>query len=276
MNGAAPAVTFLSDLAAHERPAGVIKNFRSLLGDLVRCGAEQVRVVHAVPHPGLGVPWDGWCRYEAAVNDLLGDIPMWGLCLYDRRITPRAVLADVERTHPHLNIAGRHLPNDRYLDPETFLRNMPQPPLDPLESEPPAVELVDPRPGASRHAVRALARHTRLTTDDVERLVVATSEAVTNAMQYGRPPVRVRMWAAPARMVVAVSDRGDGPRDPYAGLVPRPGAQQGSGGFGLWLMNQLATATYTRDADGFTVHLTAGDVLPLHHQAEEQPGGGVT
>jgi hypothetical protein len=34
-------------------------------------------------------------RYEAALNDLLGDLPMWSLCLYDRRITPATVLADV-------------------------------------------------------------------------------------------------------------------------------------------------------------------------------------
>jgi len=41
-------------------------------------------------------------------------------------------------------------------------------------------------------------------------------------------------------------------------------------------MSQLAFATYTRDADGFTVHLIAGDVLPLHHVAGEEPGSGAT
>jgi anti-sigma regulatory factor (Ser/Thr protein kinase) len=275
MNGVTPAVTFLPELG-HERPAVVIKRLRSLLGDLLAGGAEQVRVVHAVPHPGLGAPWDGWCRYEAAVNDLLGDIPLWGLCVYDRRITPAPVLADVECTHPHLRAAGRDLPNALYQNPTSFLRNMPQPPNDPLEAEAPAVELINAQPATSRHAVRDAAQQTRLARDDVERLVAGTSEAVTNAIEHGRPPVTVRVWTAPRRMVVAVSDGGEGPTDPYAGLVPRPGAHQGSGGFGLWLMNQLTTVTYTRDADKFTVHLTAGDVLPLHHGADQEPDSGLT
>jgi len=268
MNGATATVTFLpASSPRQERPPATIKLLRSLLGDLVAAGAEQVRVATTTPHPGLGAPWDGWCRYEAAVNDLFGDLPMRSLCLYDRRITPVRVLADVERTHTYLAAGGRHVRNDRYQDPTTFLRSMPEPPMDPLEAEPPAVELADATPAASRQAVRDVARDTRLTGDDVEDLVLATSEAVSNAVEHGRPPVRVRVWAAPERMVVAVSDRGDGPRDLYAGLVPSPSALQGGGGFGLWLMSQLAFATYTRDADGFTVPLTSGYLLPLHHEA---------
>jgi anti-sigma regulatory factor (Ser/Thr protein kinase) len=251
----------------------VLERLRALLSDLVAGGAGQVRVVSTMPHPGLGAPWDGWCRYEAAINDLFGDIPVWGLCLYDRRITPLPVLDDVERTHPRLASAGRHLPNDRYQDPSTFLRNMPMPPPDPLEAEPPAVELVDAPPSASRHAVRDAARGTRLAEDDVDGLVVATSEAVTNAIEHGRPPITVRVWAAPERMVVTVTDRGEGPGDPYAGLVPQTRAREGRGGYGLWLINQLTNAAHRRDGDGFTIQLVAGDALPLHHRAEPAPDG---
>jgi anti-sigma regulatory factor (Ser/Thr protein kinase) len=277
LNGATPKVTFLpASSPRQERPPATIKLLRSLLGDLVAAGADQVRVVSTTPHPGLGAPWDGWCRYEAAVNDLLGDLPMWNLCLYDRRITPAGVLADVERTHTHLAAGGRHVPNDRYQDPTTFLRAMPEPPIDPLEAEPPAVELADAAPAASRQAVRDVARDTHLSRDDVEDLVLATSEAVSNAIEHGRPPVRVRVWAAPQRMVVAVSDRGDGPQDLYAGLVPQPRARSGGGGYGLWLMNQLITVFDSRDADGYTVHLIAGDFLPLHHGGDGEPGVGIS
>ena len=63
--------------------------------------------------------------------------------------------------------------------------------------------------------------------------------------------------------------RGDGPQDLHAGLVPRQSAAAGGGGFGLWLINQLtAAATYTRDTDGFTIHLVGGQALPLPHDAE--------
>jgi hypothetical protein len=56
-----------------ERPPTVIRRLTSLLGALTAEGFEQIRVVLTVPHPGLGAPWDGWCRYEAAVNDLLAN-----------------------------------------------------------------------------------------------------------------------------------------------------------------------------------------------------------
>jgi anti-sigma regulatory factor (Ser/Thr protein kinase) len=225
-----------------------------------------------VPHPGLGAPWDGWCRYEAAINDLLDDVAIWSLCIYDRRITPEAVLADVERTHPHLlAVDGSHQRNDRYQDPTTFLRTMAPPPLDPLETGPPAVELVDPLPSTGRQAVRDIAKQTRLHDNDIDDLVTATSEAITNAIKHGRPPVTLRLWAMPERIVVTVNDQGDGPQDPHAGLVPRHDAANGPGGFGLWLIHQLTSAAaYTHDTDGFTIHLTGGQALPLHHDA--QPG----
>jgi anti-sigma regulatory factor (Ser/Thr protein kinase) len=257
--GGATGATFLPARGPSERPATVIKTLRSMLGELVASGAEQVRFVSTVPHPGMGAPWDGWCRYEAAINNVLGDMPLWGLCVYDRRITPAGVLADVERTHPRLASSdGRHLPNDRYQDPNVFLQTMQPPPLDPLEAEPPTVELVNPTPTVGRHAVQAAAQRTHLTHDDVEALVVATSEAVTNAINHGRPPVTLRLWAAPERLVAAVTDRGEGPQDPYVGLVPQPGAASGNGGYGLWIVHQLTAVTYSRDTEGFTVHLLAG------------------
>ena len=65
----------------------------------------MARVASEVPHPGVGAPWDGWARYEAAINRAYAEFPLWGLCAYDTRITPGAVLDDVARTHPHLATA---------------------------------------------------------------------------------------------------------------------------------------------------------------------------
>ena len=90
---------------------------------------------------------------------------------------------------------------------------------------------------------------------------MATSEVVTNAIQYGRPPVTLRLWAALDRMVVTVKDRAQGPADPYVGLVPKPDASYGHGGLGLWLVHQLVAVTYGHDPDGFTVHLLAGQAV---------------
>ena len=52
---------------------------------------------------------------------------------------------------------------------------------------------------------------------DIDSLVLGVSEAVTNALIHGRRPVRFRLWLAPDRIVATVTDRGDGPADPFAG-----------------------------------------------------------
>jgi anti-sigma regulatory factor (Ser/Thr protein kinase) len=249
-------VTFLPKLLADEAPPAVIKRLTSLLGELAAENVEQVRFVQSIPHPGLGAPWDGWCRYEAAVNELLSAFPVWGLCVYDRRITPLEVLRDVERTHPRLAANGSHLSNDRYQDPKSFILSL-RPPPDPLEAEPPAAELADPSPKAARRAVEDLAPQARLAKDEVARLVLAVSEAVTNAIVHGKPPVTMRIWTAPERIVVTVNDRGRGPQDPYSGLL-QSRATQGHGGFGLWITHQLVATTFVRDRGGFTIRLVAG------------------
>jgi anti-sigma regulatory factor (Ser/Thr protein kinase) len=253
------AVTFLPPLTSGERPPATLLRLTSMLGELAARGAQQIRVVNTMPHPGLGAPWDGWCRYEAAINDVLAELPVWGVCLYDRRITPDEVLDHVERTHPHLALNGDHLSNDRYEDPKAFVLSL-TPPPDPLQGGLPAVEMLDPTPAASRHAVEDIASRTWLAPEEVERLVIAISEAVTNAILHGRPPVTVKVWASAERMVVTVHDRGEGPQGAQHGLVPGPNAASGGGGYGLWLIHQLLPITYHRE-EGFTIRLTAGRTL---------------
>jgi anti-sigma regulatory factor (Ser/Thr protein kinase) len=252
-------VTFLPPLSSRGRPPAAIATLIEQVSRLTALGAEQVRAVNTVPHPGLGVPWEGWRLYEAAVNDLLAEVPVWGLCLYDGRITPPEVLDDAARAHPRLATpAGEHLRNHRYEDPTTFLESLPAGPGHPLEAGPPAVDLLDPLPREARHAVGDLGHRAGLDDDCVEDLVMATSEAVTNAAVHGQPPVTLRAWASGPHMVVVVQDQGPGPDDPYVGLRPQASAIQGSGGFGLWLAHQLVDVTSHHGPQGFTVRLSSG------------------
>jgi hypothetical protein len=99
-------LTFLGD--RYDRPASVIRSNRDLFAAHVADGASLIRVASEVPHPGVGAPWDGWARYEAAVNRAYAEFPLWGLCAYDTRITPGSVLDDVARTRPHLATAARY------------------------------------------------------------------------------------------------------------------------------------------------------------------------
>jgi anti-sigma regulatory factor (Ser/Thr protein kinase) len=243
----------------YSRPASVIKSYRKILARYVAAGAQQIRIVGEVPHPGMGVPWECWARYEAAINHAFGEFPLWGLCPYDTRITPEHVLDDVARTHPYLATAdGGHVTNDRYTDPAVFLALPRSPRPDPLETSPPLIDLVDPSPAAARCAVRDASRVTSLSAADVEDLVIATTETVTNASCHGRPPVQLRIWSSPARILVTVTDHGAGPTDPFAGLLPAPRAP--SGGLGLWLTHQLCDlVTVDKREYGCTIRLIIGN-----------------
>src|SRR5512133_3566865 len=145
-------LTFLDD--RYDRPASVIRSNRELFAAHVTDGASRIRVVSEVPHPGVGAPWDGWARYEAAVNRAYAEFPLWGLCAYDTRITPASVLDDLARTHPHLATADGRWINPRYQDPAEFLTRRPPSRGDPVETvSPPVIDLMDPTPAAARDAV---------------------------------------------------------------------------------------------------------------------------
>lgn len=263
-------VTFLPPLSRGRPPTAIRRTTSSLAESLGR-GVERIQVVNAVPHPGLGAPWDGWCRYEAAVNDLFAAQPVGSLCLYDRRVTPDHVLHDVERTHPHLAApGGTHVPNARYEEPSAFVRSIAAPP-DPFEADPPLVRLIDPAPATARQAIRDVARRTVLHPDVIGDLLLATTEAVTNGVAHGRPPIAVRVWAADERIVVAVTDQGQGPTDPCAGLVAATGDPEGQSGYGLWIMHQLVAVTYARDVDSFTLRLVAGDEADWRPPSTKEP-----
>ena len=155
---------------------------------------------------------------------------------------------------------------------------------------PPVIDLMDPTPAAARDAVHT-ASMIRLDNDrsapiapgtlqveapqpatprceapqfdatDVEHLVFAVGEAVTNALIHGRRPVRFRMWVAPHRLVATVTDRGDGPADPFVGLLPV--TDTSSAGLGLWLTHQLCShVTLDTTDDGFTIRLVVGTPQP--------------
>lgn len=261
-------VHFLPGLTASDRPAAVIGRLTATFDRLVARGAERVCFVNSVPHPGVGAAWDGWRRYEAAANVLFRDLPVRAICLYDRRATPADVLLDVERTHPRLAThagdghAGADIRGDHpgYLDPAAFLLSL-APEHDPLEAASPVVEVIEPTTAAARRVVREAAAGAGLLRAQVDELIIAVSEVVTNAMLHGLPPVTMKVWSSSDRVVLTVHDHGRGPSDPYVGLVPPSRAGTGQGGYGLWIVDQLVPVSYVRH-DGFTVRLVGGRPLP--------------
>ena len=148
------AVEFIGDESLYARPARAIATYRRLFEFHVAMGAGQIRIAGDVPHPGNGGRFEGWDRYEAAVNTVWQDFPVWGRCLYDIKTAPLAVVDVVERTHPRIvSPSGERRESDRYQDALAF-EGLPYEP-DPLEGSRPAAELVD-RPAAdARHALGA-------------------------------------------------------------------------------------------------------------------------
>ncbi|GIF38886.1 sensor histidine kinase [Actinoplanes xinjiangensis] len=251
-------VTFLAGGAVYARPAGAIRSYRELLAGHVAAGAAQIRIIGELPVAALGVTWDWWARYESAINHAYDEFPLWSMCAYDTRVTPAPVLADVLRTYPRTALPdGRHVPNNGYIDPVSYLSEPRAPVPDPVQRAAPHADLVDPTLSAARQAVRD-ADPGVLPDQDVDDLIVSVSEAVANAQRHGRGPVRMRLWRGADRIVVTVRDTGGGPKDPFAGLLP---AGDGTaGGLGLWIAHQSCShvALHRRD-DGFTIRLTAGN-----------------
>jgi anti-sigma regulatory factor (Ser/Thr protein kinase) len=254
------AVEFIGDKSLYATPARAIATYRRLFEFHVAMGARQIRIAGDVPHPGNGGRFEGWDRYESAVNTVWQDFPVWGRCLYDTATAPQTVLDVVERTHPRIvSPSGERRANDRYQGALGF-EGLPYAP-DPLEDSAPTIELTNRSAADARHALAQVGPG-RIPGTTLDDLLIGVSEAVSNAQRYGRPPATVRIWATPGRIVVTVHDKGRGPADRLAGLVPAPSNTSDRRlGLGLWTMHQLDIDVALRHADdGFTVRLRSGTI----------------
>ena len=236
-------------------PFATLRSNHRLISEHTSKASSHVRILGEVPYRDNPAAWVGWIRYETAVNQLFADLAVSMLCPYNRRMTHSTVLDDIVRSHQFLCPEGRGHRNPKFVEPTKFLDDLAARDLDPIENEPPAITLHDQRPTVSRAAVGALADAASFDPSVVEDLVLALGEVVTNAIVSGRPPVVVRVWAPPDRIVVTVEDHGPGPDDPFVGMLPATGTRYG--GLGLHIVYQLCgLVTLSRHPSGFTVHLT--------------------
>ena len=211
-------VTFLAGGSLYATPAGAVAAYWKLFQGHTAAGAAQIRVTGEVPHEGNGGRFAGWDRFESAANTVWDRFPVWSRCSYDTATAPPGVLDAAERTHPRIVLpSGQHRFTGSYQEPADFDPLPPEP--DRLEQSAPAIEMTDPTAGQARHAVSGVG-HGQLPETVLEEMVIGVSEAVSNALQHGCPPVTVRIWTGPGRMIVRVHDTG--PADPLAGLVPPP------------------------------------------------------
>ncbi|RSN57699.1 sensor histidine kinase [Actinomadura sp. WAC 06369] len=201
-----------------------------------------------------------WQRVEAILNIAFRGTGAAIMCPYAATLPPGVVAAG-RRTHPETVRGARAVPNPGYIDPGAFSARCDREPLPPPPAH--ADELKIDRPDLYwlRAYVAEYARRTPLPDEDLQRLLVAVTEVVTNAERHGAPPLMLRMWTDAAEdargdpaFVCEVSDGGRWSAGAGFGLVPPRRSEAGAcGRFGLWAVRLLCSLVQIRTGPAGTV-----------------------
>jgi anti-sigma regulatory factor (Ser/Thr protein kinase) len=198
-----------------------------------------------------------WSAYEAVINAAFAHVPMlWTVCAFNTRDLPEEVISAATQTHPHLLTATTRTPNPNYLEPAQFLRRSAAGGPGWLPPTPPDIDIPSLADvGQLRGGILGALEHTGLDIETRHHLVFAANEVATNAFDHGRPPVRVRLWCTPSRVICTVTDSGDGFDDRLAGYT-RIGEARATAAAGLWTARQLVDhLDAARTGQGFTVRM---------------------
>ena len=249
----AAGVAWQAEDVSYGRLGVMFEGFRRFLGEQ-RAAGVPLRLLTQNDALGTEQRMAAHLRFEAMANEVYRPYGHRWACLYDTRAHSPQTLHQVGQVHPRLlEPGGQEIPNDDYLEPSAYLaRSGPPPP------PPAAVQLDQPvtDPGQLAAVRRLLRRWADLhgMGDHAGDVVSAVGEAVTNGLQHGTPPVRVRAWTADGLARVQVHDRGLTPIPATAGYHRPP--PEHDCGHGLWIARQLAdTVTTHTDRGGTTVTL---------------------
>ena len=269
-----PRLVILSPGQFYTTAAGAVAGFRELVRQHVTAGARRVRIIGEVAFGAEPEEWAEWTRFEAVVNVALAEYSLWNVCAYDTTLLPDQVLTDASQNHPYV-LDSEARPNDRYAAPEQMLRDLAAHEPDPVQAGTPLLDVdltLLSQLAVLREQVRLSAAVAGASDWRQNDLMIAVNEAATNGLRHGRPPVRVRLWAGPDRLVCTVTDRGQGFDDPLAGYRPATGEALRRTAGGLWLTRQCCDRVdMTLTPDGFTVRL----VQSLTDRDLPYPGGSV-
>jgi anti-sigma regulatory factor (Ser/Thr protein kinase) len=168
--------------------------------------------------------------------------------------------AAARATHPWLLTAEGLVPSPGYRAPEDLLREVQRGSApDPLEATEPTLALVDLEDmRVLRRALNRVLAESTLSADAAQDFVLAIDEVTANAAEHGIPPVDVRLWCTPERLLCAITDHGACFDDPLVGYGPAHG-DMAVGGMGLWLarrsVDSLTASPADESGDGCTVRL---------------------
>jgi anti-sigma regulatory factor (Ser/Thr protein kinase) len=241
-----------------DRPPAALAAIAALVDQRV---PSTGRRLHLVTGPGAAdADTASWVQTEALLNHVLAERPVDHLCL----LTPGGDGLDAEAvvraTHPWLLTSEGTVRNPGYRAPADLLREVQQAGIpDPIEQTEPLLEMVDlDDMRALRRALTRVLADSPLSADAAQDFVLAIDEVTANAAEHGVPPVDVKLWCTPERLLCAVTDHGTAFADPLVGYGPAHG-DMAVGGMGLWLarrsVDSLTAAPADDSGDGCTVRL---------------------
>jgi anti-sigma regulatory factor (Ser/Thr protein kinase) len=248
LGAAASAVEWADQQLYHQRLGFTVEGFRRYVAGK---NAEG-RVVRLVAEPDIAPsgPVDreaAYLAYESMCNETFASLRATVLCLWDSGKHSTIVIEGVRSTHPFVLERHGRRPSPGYVPPQDYLAGRDAIVL----ADPPATrevrELVVEgytRLAQMRREVRERAERLGFDGRGSVDVITAVNEVATNALQHGRPPVRVRLWHELDTLVVQVDDTGTTPIPPRAGYRCPAGDELHS--HGLWVARQLA--------DVLTVH----------------------
>jgi anti-sigma regulatory factor (Ser/Thr protein kinase) len=247
----AGAVHFVEMRGLGKNPGCIIPAWREFVAEAAADG-RRARGIGEPVWAGRSADEISEChQHEALLNLAFDDGPAWSLvCPYDAAALPADVIEAARRTHPIVGHDGVTRRSHHYRDPR----------VDPLGGElppPPArrEELGFALADLSRlrTTVQAWAQGAGLSRARVADLVLAVNELATNSIRYGGGGGTVSSWREPGGFVCEIRDAGR-LDDPLAGRGLPSG--DGTGGRGLWLVNQLCDLVQLRALrDGCAVRL---------------------
>lgn len=210
------------------------------IGDAVEArtaaGASHLRFVGECPfHSTVPAMVPEWLRFDAALNEVLRDVPMHMVCVYDASVLPAAVVTEALSVHPSVGIRPVQA-NPGFEDAWRFLARRQVTDL----AVPAGAARVAGRvtPSTARRFLSRCMAEVGSTGERAGDLELVLSEIVTNSWQAGATTVTVSCWSTGAGVAVQVDDDGPGLWDVLAGY--RRPSVDATGGRGLWITRQLA------------------------------------
>jgi anti-sigma regulatory factor (Ser/Thr protein kinase) len=222
--------------------------------DMADLGRNPARVIPAVlslaaedPGEHLYCLWEpAWpgrsaaelrevARHETLCNLAFGDQPMTIVCFYDSTALGHEVVGHAECSHPLVVVDGQPRGSLAYHGAGLFPPGCDDP-LTPPAADAEVIE-VDGHLDAARSFCARHARAAGLDPARITDFVIAISELAANAHRHGGGAFMIRAWCADGELLCQVEDRGY-IADPLAASQPQP-SSDGTGGYGLWLINTI-------------------------------------